>query len=104
MRPKVAPILTIKKAKLTASKTVDIRTLLTSVTDTDPTDITGDLNGTINWGDGSSSSVTLSGGHGSFQVHGWHQYSAAGTYKASVQIEDEATGNVANGTVKLIVS
>ena len=27
-----------------------------------------------------------------------------GMYKASVQIEDEATGNFAKGTVKLIVS
>ena len=102
--PKVAPTLAVKKETLTSSQTVAIGTTLTSVTDTDPTDIAADLNGTINWGDGSSSSLTLSGGHGSFQVHGWHEYSAAGTYKASVQMEDEATGNSANGTVKLIVS
>ena len=97
-------MLTIKKANLASSKTVNIHTTLTSVTDTDPSDITGDLNGTIKWGDGSSSSLTLSGGDGSFTVHSWHQYSAAGTYKASVRIEDEATGTVAKGTVKLIVS
>jgi Beta-lactamase enzyme family len=102
--PKVMPTLTIKKANLASSKAVNIHTTLTSVTDTDPSDITGDLNGTIKWGDGSSSSVTLSGGDGSFTVHSWHQYSAAGTYKASVRIEDEATGTVAKGTVKLIVS
>ena len=102
--PKVAPTLMVKKDKVTSSQTVAVGTTLTSVTDTDPTDIAADLNGTINWGDGSSSSLTLSGGHGSFQVHGWHEYSAAGTYKASVQIKDEATGKSANGTVKLIVS
>ena len=48
--PTVTPMLMIEKAKLAASQTVDIRTTLTSVSDTDPTDITADLNGTINWG------------------------------------------------------
>lgn len=102
--PTVTPVLQVKKAELNTKKTVDIGTTLTTVSDTDPTDITEDLNGTIKWGDGTSSFLTISGGDGSFQVHGWHVYSGTGTYKAVIRVEDEATGVIAKRSLTVIVS
>jgi Beta-lactamase enzyme family len=102
--PTVTPTLKIKKAVLSTQKTVDIGTTLTDVTDADPTDITEDLNGTVKWGDGGSSFLTVSGGEGSFQLHGWHRYAARGTYRAQIKMVNEATGVVAKRTLTVIVS
>jgi hypothetical protein len=102
--PSAIPTLQVKKAQLRTGKTIDIGTAITQVTDTDPTDISADLNGTINWGDGVSSFLTVSGGDGSFSVHGGHKYSAPGTYTASVRVEDMATGVTAQKRLTVVVS
>ena len=41
---------------------------------------------TINWGDGSTSPGTITGGNGSFTVAGSHSYSAGGSYPVAVTI------------------
>ncbi len=41
---------------------------------------------TINWGDGSTSPGTITGGNGSFNVAGTHAYSAGGSYPVAVTI------------------
>jgi Beta-lactamase enzyme family len=102
--PTATPTLQIKKAVLDTPKTVDIGTTLTDVSDADPSDITEDLSGTIKWGDGGSSFLTVSRGEGWFQIHGWHKYAAAGTYRAQIRMVNEATGEVAKRTLTVIVS
>jgi hypothetical protein len=102
--PTVAPTLHVKRSQLSTGKTIGIGATLTKVTDTDPTDITGDLNGTISWGDGDTSFLTISGGEGSFLVHGWHKYAAPGTYTASVRVEDMTTGITVKQKLTVVVS
>lgn len=42
----------------------------------------------INWGDGSSSTGRLAGGHGNFKVTGAHTYAAKGSFNITVKIID----------------
>ena len=53
---------------------------------------------TINWGDGSSSAGTITGGNGSFNVAGTHAYSAGGSYPIAVTITSVGT-NQGSSTV-----
>ncbi len=46
---------------------------------------------TINWGDGSSSAGTITGGNGTFNVTGSHPYAAGGTYPVAVTITSVGT-------------
>ena len=66
--------------------------------------MSGDLLGTIAWGDGTSAFATISGGNGQFPVHGWHTYASAGRYKFSVQIKDEGSGKLAKHSLTLTVA
>jgi len=45
----------------------------------------------INWGDGTTSTGTITGGNGSFNVAGSHTYSTGGTYPVSVTITSVGT-------------
>ena len=45
----------------------------------------------INWGDGTTSPGTITGGNGNFSVAGSHAYSAGGTYPVSVTITSAGT-------------
>jgi hypothetical protein len=47
---------------------------------------------TIDWGDGSTSTGTMSGSNGAFTVSGKHTYAAAGTYTVTTTVSDAATG------------
>jgi len=47
---------------------------------------------TINWGDGSSSTGTVTGSAGAFTVSGSHVYSAVGTDSVSVSVSDVSPG------------
>ena len=59
---------------------------------------------TINWGDGNSSSGTVTAGsNGSYSVSGTHTYIAAGTYTFIVQVTDP-DGNKGNATGTATVS
>jgi hypothetical protein len=65
-----------------------------SFTDPDTASTAGEYSATIDWGDGSSTSGTVSGSSGSFTVNGTHTYADEGTNKVSVTIKD--TDNTAN--------
>ena len=57
-----------------------------TISDGDPTATASDYTATINWGDSTSSSGSVSGGSGSFTVSGSHTWSGAGSYPVSVAI------------------
>jgi hypothetical protein len=57
--------------------------------DADPNGTVSDYTATIDWGDASSSSGTVTGPNGGpFQVGGTHLYAATGTYTISVHLSD----------------
>lgn len=62
---------------------------------------TGGLRVIIEWGDGTTSKLSLRGGRGSIQIQGSHTYSQVGTYTIIIIVKDNGTGEQANasGTV-----
>jgi len=61
--------------------------------DTDTSTAPDGFTATIDWGDGSTSSGTVSGSGGSFTVSGTHTYNAApGNYPVSVTLSDDSPG------------
>jgi len=60
--------------------------------DTDTANIAGDFNATIDWGDGSTTAGTVSGGSGSFTVNGTHTYTHPGHENVTVTLNDDAPG------------
>ena len=60
--------------------------------DTDTINGAGDFNATINWGDGTTTSGTVSGGSGTFTVSGSHTYTHPGHENMTVTLTDDAPG------------
>jgi len=60
--------------------------------DTFAGNVPGDFVAAINWGDGTSSVGTVSGGNGSFTVSGSHTYAATGQDNVTVTLSDDAPG------------
>jgi FG-GAP-like repeat len=76
-------------------------------TDTTLAEPASDLSATISWGDGASSSGTVSGGHGLFTVSGTHTYATAGLDTYTVTLSDDAPSTVsgtATGTAIVGIS
>jgi len=61
-------------------------------TDTLTSAVASDFTATIDWGDATTSSGTVTGGSGSFQVSGTHTYAATGTFSVQVTLADDAPG------------
>jgi virginiamycin B lyase len=67
--------------------------VVASIVDTRPGVSVGDFSATIAWGDGSSSTGTITAEAGGvFAVSGSHTYTAAGTFPIAVTIQDGRTG------------
>jgi hypothetical protein len=62
-----------------------------TITDPNTSATASTYSATINWGDGSSSAGTITGGNGTFNVAGSHSYAAAGTYPLAVTITSVGT-------------
>ncbi|MBV9941970.1 MAG: hypothetical protein JO262_07585 [Solirubrobacterales bacterium] len=79
---------TVPTGGLSLSGTAGNSTSGTVATITDPnTSATaGSYSATINWGDGTTSSGTITGGNGSFSVAGAHVYATSGRYSVTVTI------------------
>ncbi|GHG56771.1 hypothetical protein GCM10012320_29420 [Sinomonas cellulolyticus] len=59
-----------------------------TVKDADTTSTPGEYTATIDWGDSTTSSGTLSGTSGNFTVSGTHTYTEEGSYTATVTVTD----------------
>jgi hypothetical protein len=64
----------------------------------------GGLRVIIEWGDGTTSKLSLLGGKGSIQINGSHTYGQVGTYSITIIVKDNGTGEQENarGTVTVI--
>jgi hypothetical protein len=82
---------------LSASGGIEYTTLTnltTTFTDANSNALSSDFSGTINWGDGQTTSFTssaVSGANGSYTVSGSHQYAEEGSYPITVTINDVGT-------------
>jgi hypothetical protein len=90
---------------INASQGVSFTTTVASFTDTNAANISGDFTASINWGDGTTSTGTVSGGNGSFSVTGTHTYSTIQTFTIMVTLNDDAPGSaMATATNTVVVS
>ncbi|MBN9559573.1 MAG: hypothetical protein J0H14_02450, partial [Alphaproteobacteria bacterium] len=73
-------------------------------TDSDTASGAGDFTATIDWGDGTKGTGTVSGSNGTFSVSGSHTYAAAGSDPIVVTLSDDAPGTAtatANSTAQI---
>ncbi|HEY2019364.1 MAG TPA: hypothetical protein VGH38_37910, partial [Bryobacteraceae bacterium] len=63
--------------------------VVATFTDSNPAAVAGNFIATINWGDGTTSAGTITGGP-TFTVTGTHTYAAGGTFTVAVTINDVA--------------
>jgi hypothetical protein len=78
--------------------------VVATFSDTDTANVAGDFNATINWGDGTVTGGTVSGGSGTFAVSGTHQYAHPGHENVTVTLNDDAPGTAtatANSTANV---
>ncbi len=66
--------------------------IVATFTDTNTTNVASDFTATINWGDGTTSAGTVTGGGGTFNVSGTHTYAAAGIFTVMVTLADDPPG------------
>ncbi len=80
-----------------ASAPATITGTLTTFTDPQTTDTASQFSATVNWGDGTSTIGTITGGNGSFAVMGSHTYGTGGSFPVSIAIQQ--VGNSFNSAV-----
>src|SRR6185437_14007819 len=84
--------LTPHGAALNLSPNVAFSGAVATFTDTYAGNTASDFTASIDWGDGTTTSGTVSGGSGTFTVSGGHTYTAAGTDSVHVTLTDDAPG------------
>ena len=76
-----------------------------SFTDDNSSAGTGDFTATISWGDGSTSSGTVSSNGSGFDVKGSHTYTSAGSFTTSITVNDaEGSSTSAGGSANIQVA
>jgi hypothetical protein len=71
--------------------------VLGTFTDSNTSDPASTFTGTINWGDGSTSTPTITGGLGTFSLSGVHTYAEEGSYTVTLNVGDGVAGDSATG-------
>jgi hypothetical protein len=66
--------------------------VVATFTDTNTANLPSDFTATIHWGDGTTTTGTVTGGGGSFTVSGSHIYASTGTFQVMVTLADDAPG------------
>jgi hypothetical protein len=89
--------------QFTASRVGHLTATATATfTDADPAGAVFDYTATITWGDGSSSSATITKGTSNFTATGTHHYAKKGTYTVTLTITDQG-GSQLTKTVSVTV-
>jgi streptogramin lyase len=82
-----------------------VNATVATFTDQDPTDSASDYTAVITWGDGGTSSGSITKtGPGAFSVNGTYTYLEEGTYPFSVLITDTVGGNTAKASANVTVA
>ncbi len=102
--PKQLPVLKVVGSTMRSSRTVGLGATLATFTDSALGDVSPDVLATISWGDGTTSTATVSGGKGEFQVRGWHQFASGGVHKLTITVKSEATNVASSATTTLEVA
>src|SRR6185437_15960747 len=84
--------LTAHATSFAATTHVAFSGAVATFTDTDTITPAGDFIASIDWGDGTSSTGTVSGGSGTFTVSGGHTFTAAASDSVKVTLTDDAPG------------
>jgi PKD repeat protein len=70
--------------------------------DTNAGNVAGDFTASIDWGDGTTTTGTVSGGAGTFTVSGTHTYGDEGSFNAKVTLTDDAPGTATATAVSAV--
>jgi len=76
---------------LTAVAGLPVKAPIATFTDSNTSDAAALFSATIDWGDGTTSVGSVSGGNGSFSVSGQHTYSGTGTDIANISITESGS-------------
>jgi hypothetical protein len=87
-----ADALTGTGTPITATEGQAFTGTVASFTDTNTANVASDFTATINWGDGTTSSGTVTGSNGAFAVSATHTYADEGSFTASVTLTDDTPG------------
>ena len=72
--------------------------------DTDHSNGAGDFAASINWGDGTTTTGTVSGSNGSFSVNGSHTYAQTAVETVKVTLMDDAPGTATATATSFIIA
>jgi hypothetical protein len=90
------PKITATGKNVSGTEGAEVNGTVATFTDPDTSATASEYSASIEWGDGTTSSGTVSGGSGSFSVSGGHTYADEGTYPVAVKITDvDNSGNTA---------
>jgi adhesin/invasin len=87
-----ADILTAQPTTISANANQGFLSEVATFTDADPSALASDFTATINWGDGTTTVGTVTGGNGIFTVVGAHTFAAVGQIPVAVTLADKAPG------------
>lgn len=99
-----APLLAVGNRVQVSQGLVATDVTVASFVDTGGADAVGDYTATIDWGDGATSTGTVSISNGTLNVVGSHTYSATGHYPVKVTIQDEGGATATANSVALLGS
>lgn len=99
-----APLLAVGSRVHVSQGLVATNVTVASFVDTGGADAVGEYTTTIDWGDGTTSTGTVSLSHGTLNVVGSHTYAAAGQYPVKVTIQDEGGATATANSVALLGS
>ena len=97
--------LTVTGQPLAATEGNSYSGVVASFTDPNTSAVAGDFSATISWGDGQTSTGTVtSNGAGGFNVTASNTYAEAGSYTATIAVQDNGTGGTGSGTAAATVA
>jgi hypothetical protein len=100
-------VLAAQGTSITGDTNQALAVQVATFTDTDTAAVAGDFTAIVDWGDGTTTTGTITGSSGSFAVNGSHTYTFGGQDTITVTVVDPAPGTanaVAIGTANIGVS